>query len=153
MVRARGMHAHMGRHHPGVVTVLKEPEATGAPSTNGKDGEAAQSEGQAEESQAPRPRERKRAGAFQTGELDFGSYLSVVPKAFTTTSALLWQAKKVCEEFWEWPVMEPGEWLDTYILVTMRKMGVGLATAVFLRPEALGNGETPPEEDDDGAAS
>jgi len=52
--------------------------------------------------------------------------VTIIPRSFTTSSHLIWQAKTVTEREWGWPQMEPGDWLDTYLFMTMKQRGITL---------------------------
>lgn len=50
--------------------------------------------------------------------------IEVVSRRVEINSMLLQIAKKVTEEEWNWPVLEMGDWLDTFLFWTMKQKGI-----------------------------
>ena len=61
-----------------------------------------------------------------TASLEEASIITIVPKAFTTYSSILWQAKVATEREWNWPLLSPEDWLDTFIYECMKQRGIVL---------------------------
>lgn len=58
--------------------------------------------------------------------LDEAAFISIVPKEVRISSTLFHITKHVTEKEWNWPVMEEGEWLDTFFYQIMRKFNIVL---------------------------
>lgn len=54
--------------------------------------------------------------------------VAFIPKEFRANSVLLQVAKSVCEQEWHWPNLPIGDWLDTYLYLTMRQRGIVLGS-------------------------
>ena len=66
--------------------------------------------------------------------IEEAALLTVVPKSFVVNSSLVWQAKYVTEREFNWKHTDDiGEWLDTYLWWTMKKLGVVLGGYVVER--------------------
>ncbi len=86
------------------------------------------------EDKIPLPPEDKKKGkktekpknqmALRAATASEANVLAIIPKSFTVNSLLLQVAKKVTEEEWHWPVMDMGDWIDTYLFWTMKQRGV-----------------------------
>ena len=72
----------------------------------------------------PPPAKPKREKIAQTITLEEANVIAFVPKELRTTSTLLQMAKVVTEREWGWPVLEIGDWIDTYLFYTMKQRGI-----------------------------
>lgn len=78
--------------------------------------------------------------------------LVVSPQRFEVNSMILWQAKAITEREWGWPSMTPGDWLDTFIFMLMKKFGIVMGGYIVHEPDGSVRGPRPihVEEVDDG---
>ena len=62
----------------------------------------------------------------KTENLEDANVLQVVPTVKQFSSVVLFLAKTYTEKEWNWPQMDVGDWIDTYIYHTLRQHGVTL---------------------------
>jgi len=68
--------------------------------------------------------------------------VTVVPKAFTTPSTMIWQAMQAAINEWGWPAdMEPGHFLDAYLYISFKQRGITLGGYTVLENNNNGSGE------------
>jgi hypothetical protein len=67
-----------------------------------------------------------RSTLVKTENLDEANVLQVVPTVKQFSSVILFLAKKYTETEWNWPELDVGDWIDTYIYHTLRQHGVTL---------------------------
>jgi len=81
-------------------------------------------EGNASDDGAREPASKGRK-ATADGLMD-ASIIAIIPKELKINSTIFQMAKTITETEprFNWPVMSPGDWLDTYLIETMKKMGV-----------------------------
>ena len=60
------------------------------------------------------------------------SIITITPRRFETTSALLWQAKMVTEYEWHWPKLSMQDWLDTFLYYAFKQRGIILGGYVVM---------------------
>jgi hypothetical protein len=70
----------------------------------------------------------------KVGGVQESAFVSVLPRHFQMTSALLCSAMCVTEREWGWPEMEAGEWLDNYLYHSMKRFGYVLGAYRVVRP-------------------
>ena len=75
------------------------------------------------------------------------SIITITPRRFETTSALIWQAKLVTELEWGWPKFPMQDWLDTLLYITFKQRGILLGGYVVLDRELRSGGNKNWEED------
>ena len=76
------------------------------------------------------------------------SIITITPRRFETTSALLWQAKMVTEHEWHWPKLSMQDWLDTFLYYAFKQRGIILGGYVVLdKEQRRGNGSEEQEAD------
>ena len=73
-----------------------------------------------------------------TQYLDEAALIVVSPRRFELSSALFWQAKKVTEVFWKWPVLSEGDWLDTFLYHAMKQRGYILGAVQYVGDDKNG---------------
>lgn len=76
---------------------------------------------------------QEKAAARTTPNLADAVSVTIVPKTMTINSTLFQIAKVVTEREWNWPEMEPGDWLDTYLYETMKQRGVTIGAYHVVR--------------------
>jgi len=92
---------------------------------NGGNGEHPPGEEIPEEKPASKPAEDRPARATrQATSLDEAVAVTIVPKTFTISSSMLQVAKAATEREWGWPVMEVGDWMDTFIYNALKQRGI-----------------------------
>ena len=69
------------------------------------------------------------------GNLAEAQVVAFIPKEFRANSVLLQVAKAVCENEWKWPNMSLGDWLDTYLYITMKQRGIVLGSYQKVEPK------------------
>lgn len=110
--------------------VPKEQTEADETTTTGTTSEDTPSDEEDKTSQDDKPPKKKKAPlkttatALRAASAAEANVLAIIPKSFTVNSLLLQVAKKVTEEEWHWPVMDMGDWIDTYLFWTMKQRGV-----------------------------
>ena len=74
---------------------------------------------------APVTSNGRRATAL-TQVVEEANTFAVVPKRYEFASSLLWNAKAATEREWNWPELDLGDWLDTFLYEMMKRCGVML---------------------------
>ena len=65
-----------------------------------------------------------KAPAKITTTLEGAEVVAFIPRKFEMHSILLWQAKEAAEREWNWPKMEPEDFLDTYLHESFKQRGI-----------------------------
>lgn len=87
----------------------------------------------------PKPAGTKKTTFMKTELLEEANILEIMPKVLTFSSATAWLAKRFTELEWGWPVMDMGDWLDTYIYHTLKQRGVTLGYHIENRKDNGGS--------------
>lgn len=92
--------------------------------------------------EVPNPEKPRAAPAIGSpkGSLGESVKMTIIPKAFTTSSYMIWQAIQAAIEVWGWPAdIEPGKFLDIYLYVSFKQRGITLGGYTVTRIEEGGN--------------
>lgn len=77
-----------------------------------------------QETQSPTPAGSRSQPVRTATTLERADVVAFIPKRFEMHSILLWQAKEAAEREWNWPKMEPDDFLDTYLHESFKQRGI-----------------------------
>lgn len=90
----------------------------------------------------PKPSRLTTTETKLTTKFEEAAVLTFVPRRFEVNSQLFAQAKLVTEREWGWPVLSPGDWLDTYLYFTMKQRGIILGAYQVVEEKEVRSGSS-----------